>query len=214
MAHGFSGEPVAHPATLPVHDPARGDVIDELPIDDAAAVEAAVARARAAQPAWAAMPVRERGRLLRRARRELVRARGEILERLERETGKARFDVVGELMGVCLDLGGLVRRAPRWLATEKVSARPLFGQARPGRLPAARRRRHHQPVERAAQSRARRRRARAARRQRRGDQALGADAARRAARGRGDEARAAARRPAGRSSAPARRARRWSTTST
>ena len=57
MAHGFSGEPVVHPATLPVHDPARGEVIDELPIDDAAAVEAVVARARAAQPAWAAMPV-------------------------------------------------------------------------------------------------------------------------------------------------------------
>jgi acyl-CoA reductase-like NAD-dependent aldehyde dehydrogenase len=128
MAHGFSGEPVAHPTTLPVHDPARGDVIDELPIDDAASVEAVVARARAAQPAWAAMPVRERGRLLRRARRQLVRARREILERLERETGKARFDVVGELMGVCLDLGGLVRRAPRWLATEKVSARPLMGK--------------------------------------------------------------------------------------
>jgi acyl-CoA reductase-like NAD-dependent aldehyde dehydrogenase len=128
MAHGFSGEPVAHPATLPVHDPARGDVIDQLPIDDAAAVEAVVARARAAQPAWAATAVRERGRLLRRARRELVRARGEILERLERETGKARFDVVGELMGVCLDLGALVRRAPRWLETEKVSARPLMGK--------------------------------------------------------------------------------------
>src|SRR5215468_6911882 len=128
MAHGFSGEPVTHPATLPVHDPARGDGVDELPIDDGAAVEAVVARARAAQPAWAAMPARERGRLLRRARRELVRARGEILERLERETGKARFDVVGELMGVCLDLGGLVRRAPRWLALEKVSARPLMGK--------------------------------------------------------------------------------------
>ena len=62
MAHGFSGEPAAHPATLPVHDPARGDVIDELPVDDAAAVEVVVARARAAQPAWAAMPARERGR--------------------------------------------------------------------------------------------------------------------------------------------------------
>src|SRR5215472_13264613 len=128
MAHGFSGEPVAHPTTLPVHDPARGDVIDELPIDDAAAVEAVVARARAAQPAWAATAVRERGRLLRRARRELVRARSEILDRLERETGKTRFDVVGELMGVCLDLGLLARRAPRWLATERVSARPLFGK--------------------------------------------------------------------------------------
>ena len=52
----------------------------------------------------------------------------EILDRLERETGKARFDVVGELMGVCLDLGYLARRAPRWLAPEQVSTRPLFGK--------------------------------------------------------------------------------------
>jgi acyl-CoA reductase-like NAD-dependent aldehyde dehydrogenase len=66
--------------------------------------------------------------VVRRARRELVRARSAILDRLERETGKTRFDVVGELMGVCLDLGYLARRAPRWLATQRVSARPLLGK--------------------------------------------------------------------------------------
>ena len=113
---------------LTVRDPARGTVVDELPVDDAAAVATAAQRARAAQPAWAALPVRERGRLLKRARREMVRARGEIFDRLERETGKARFDVVGELMGACLDIGYLARRAPRWLAAQKVSARPLFGK--------------------------------------------------------------------------------------
>jgi len=113
---------------LSVRDPARGAVIDELPIDDAAAVAAAVARARAAQPAWAAFSVRERGRLLKRARRGMVRVRAEILDRLERETGKARFDVVGELMGTCLDIGYLARRAPRWLKPLRVSTRPLFGK--------------------------------------------------------------------------------------
>jgi len=116
------------PDTLRVQDPARGGVVGELSIDGTEGVAAAVARARAAQPAWGDMPARDRGRALRRARRELVRARAEILGRLERETGKTRFDVVGELMGVCLDLGLLARRAPRWLATERVSARPLFGK--------------------------------------------------------------------------------------
>ena len=113
---------------LAVRDPARGTVIDELPVDDAAAVAAAVARARAAQPAWAALSVRERGRLLKRARREMVRARADIFDRLERETGKARFDVVGELMGTCLDLGYLTRRAPHWLSPVQVSTRPLLGK--------------------------------------------------------------------------------------
>jgi acyl-CoA reductase-like NAD-dependent aldehyde dehydrogenase len=113
---------------LVVRDPGRGTVVDELPVDDAASVGAAVARARAVQPAWAALPVRERARLLKRARHEMVRARGEIFERLERETGKARFDVVGELMGACLHIGYLARRAPRWLKPRRVSTRPLFGK--------------------------------------------------------------------------------------
>jgi len=113
---------------LAIRDPARGLFIEELPVDDGAAVAAAVERARAAQPAWAALPVGERARLLRRARREMVRVRAEIFDRLERETGKARFDVVGELMGTCLDIGYLTRRAPRWLAPLRVSTRPLFGK--------------------------------------------------------------------------------------
>src|SRR5262245_17027988 len=105
-----SGAISLNPAVLTVRDPARGTVIDELPIDDAAAVAEAVARARAAQPTWAALSVKDRARLLRRARRAMVRVREEILDRLARETGKARFDVAGELMGVCMDIGYLTRR--------------------------------------------------------------------------------------------------------
>jgi acyl-CoA reductase-like NAD-dependent aldehyde dehydrogenase len=116
------------PTTLVVRDPARGSVIDELPVDDPAAVAAAVARAREAQSPWAALTVRERARILKRARREVVRDRAAVLDLLERETGKARFDVVGELMGVCLELGYLARRAPRFLAPRRVSTRPLFGK--------------------------------------------------------------------------------------
>jgi acyl-CoA reductase-like NAD-dependent aldehyde dehydrogenase len=124
----MAGALTTSPTTLIVRDPARGTVVGELPIDDPGAVADAVARARAAQPAWAAIGPRERGRLLRRARREMVRVRGEIIDRLEQETGKARFDVAGELMGVCMDIGHLARHAPRWLRTERVSTRPLFGK--------------------------------------------------------------------------------------
>jgi acyl-CoA reductase-like NAD-dependent aldehyde dehydrogenase len=123
-----TGALISNPTMLAVRDPARGTVVAEVPVDDAESVAAAVGRARAAQPAWAALGPKERGRLVRRARREMVRVRGEILDRLEQETGKARFDVAGELMGVCMDIGHLARRAPRWLRTERVSARPLFGK--------------------------------------------------------------------------------------
>jgi hypothetical protein len=47
----------------------------------------------------------------------MVRVRPRVIDLLERETGKARFDVAGELMGVCMDIGHLARRAPRWLRT-------------------------------------------------------------------------------------------------
>ncbi len=124
----MAAQSIATGAMLGVLDKARGGLIEELPIDDAAAVETAVARARAAQRAWGALSVRERGRLLKRARRAMVRERAAILNSLDRETGKPRFDTVGEMMGICFDIGYLARRAPRFLAPRKVSARPLFGK--------------------------------------------------------------------------------------
>jgi len=111
-----------------VRDRSSGAVVQDLAVDTPEAVAAQVARARAAQPAWGALGVRGRAKLVKRARKELARDRAEILGLLERETGKARFDVVGELMGICLDLGLLSRRAARWLATERVSPRPMFGK--------------------------------------------------------------------------------------
>ncbi len=113
---------------LVVRDPARGEVVAELPVDDAAAIAETVARARAAQGGWAGLSARERARIVKRARREMVRDRAEILSLLDRETGKARVDTVGEILGVCLDIGYLARRAPRALASERRSARPLFGK--------------------------------------------------------------------------------------
>jgi acyl-CoA reductase-like NAD-dependent aldehyde dehydrogenase len=127
-ASAFSVSEPDRGARLIVRDPARGSVIEELPIDDTAAVARAAERARRAQPSWGELAPRERARILRRARRALVAARSEIFALLERETGKARFDVVGELMGSCMHLGYLARRASRWLRPERASTRPLFGK--------------------------------------------------------------------------------------
>ena len=125
MDSALARDAVASPR-LTVRDPARGGTIEEVPIDNAAAVASAVERARAAQAGWGALAPAQRARVLKRARREMVRARWEIFDRLERETGKARFDVVGELMGTCLQLGYLARRARRWLAPQRVHTRPLL----------------------------------------------------------------------------------------
>jgi acyl-CoA reductase-like NAD-dependent aldehyde dehydrogenase len=114
--------------SIRVTDKSTAEPIEELPIDNAAAVERAAAAGRRAQTDWAALPPRRRAALLKQARKSLVAARSEILAVLERETGKPRFDVVGELMSVCMEIGYFARRARWWLRPRRVSTRPLFGK--------------------------------------------------------------------------------------
>lgn len=127
--NGRTAEP-PDASAIEVRDPARGTVIGTVPRQPRAEVEDAVARARAAQPAWAELPVRERGALLKSARRRFVAARGEIIDLLARETGKTRFDATGEAMAVCLDVRSVCRYAPRALAPRTVSRGVPFGKRR------------------------------------------------------------------------------------
>jgi succinate-semialdehyde dehydrogenase / glutarate-semialdehyde dehydrogenase len=81
---------------LPVHDPADGSVLAEVP--DAAVGDglAAVEAAAAAAPAWAATAPRERAEVLRRAF-ELMRSHGEAVARsITREMGKPLAEARGE----------------------------------------------------------------------------------------------------------------------
>lgn len=117
-------------SAIEVRDPARGTVVGTVPRQPRAEVEEAVERARAAQPAWVALPVRERGALLKAARKRFVAARGEIIDLLARETGKTRFDATGEVMAVCLDVRSVCRYAPRALAPRTVSRGFPFGKRR------------------------------------------------------------------------------------
>ncbi|HEY5101704.1 MAG TPA: betaine-aldehyde dehydrogenase [Steroidobacteraceae bacterium] len=93
IAAASSGEIHAHEvalggATFASVNPATGEVLAQISIDGAAEVNAAVARARAAQAKWAATPGAERGRILRRAA-EILRTRNDELALLEtRDTGK------------------------------------------------------------------------------------------------------------------------------
>lgn len=91
--------------TLEIRSPVTGALLGSVPILDRAGVDALVARARAAQPAWAAVPLRERSRRLLSFRDRLV-ARAEDVASLScRETGKLMAealltDVLGSA-GVC-----------------------------------------------------------------------------------------------------------------
>ena len=73
---------------LAIHNPANGEQIAEVPADDAASVAAKAARARAAQPAWAARPLAERKACIERFRAGVVRDLESLAATMTRETGK------------------------------------------------------------------------------------------------------------------------------
>jgi len=74
--------------TLTTINPATGEVLAHLEVAGPSAIDAAVAKAQAAQKTWASMSGTERGRILRRAS-DILRARNKELAELEtRDTGK------------------------------------------------------------------------------------------------------------------------------
>src|SRR5712691_8917128 len=70
------------------YDPATGEEIGRAPLSSSEEVRQAVGRARGAQPAWANLPFRERGRIILRAREIMLSERDEIARLISRETGK------------------------------------------------------------------------------------------------------------------------------
>ena len=70
------------------YDPATGEEIGRAPMSSPEEVKQAVARARQAQPAWAGLPFKERGRVILKARQLLLAERDQIATLVSRETGK------------------------------------------------------------------------------------------------------------------------------
>ncbi|MEP6588518.1 MAG: aldehyde dehydrogenase family protein, partial [Polaromonas sp.] len=73
---------------LPIHNPATGALLTELAADDAASVAAKASQARAAQPAWAALPLAERKACITRFRAAIVAELEPLAVILTQETGK------------------------------------------------------------------------------------------------------------------------------
>lgn len=93
---------VAAAATLDVIEPAHLTVLGRAPASGAGDADAAVRAAADAQPAWAATPARQRGRLLAEAARRLVLEKEPLAVLLARETGKAiRTECRGEITVAC-----------------------------------------------------------------------------------------------------------------
>ena len=116
-------------------NPATGEVLRQFESATAAEVRAAVARARAAQPAWAKLPVRERVRLLREFKRRLHAAKREVSELITREAGKPVVEALLTEVVVVLDAARFcIENAPRFLRPERVPHSNPAMKAKSGRL--------------------------------------------------------------------------------
>ena len=84
--------------------PATGELLSLVARSRAEDVDAAVTAAEAAQPAWAARTVEERGRILRRIAQLLERDQDAVATIVAEETGKSPKDAKGETGGA-IELG-------------------------------------------------------------------------------------------------------------
>jgi acyl-CoA reductase-like NAD-dependent aldehyde dehydrogenase len=88
-------------ASLRVTNPATGELVAEIPAATPAEVNAALTRARRAQPAWAALKVRARAAMLRRLSARMLRDE-QMLTTLIAENGKPRYEAEAiELFYTC-----------------------------------------------------------------------------------------------------------------
>jgi len=99
ISHFINGQSVTRTGavTSPVYDPSAGQVQARLEHGDAAILAEAVAAAKAAQPAWAAIDPQRRARVLFKFKALIEEHRQELLHLMSSEHGKLLSDSDGEL---------------------------------------------------------------------------------------------------------------------
>ncbi|WP_232668347.1 aldehyde dehydrogenase family protein [Pseudonocardia sp. TRM90224] len=107
-------------------DPATGEVIATFPVLAAADVEAAVARARAAQPGWDALGYASRARVLRAWRSLIMERADELADLVHRENGKPLPDALIEVVLVAQHIDYAARHARKVLGRRRVSSGPMM----------------------------------------------------------------------------------------
>jgi acyl-CoA reductase-like NAD-dependent aldehyde dehydrogenase len=107
-------------STLSIHNPATGELIISLPADEADAVAAKAARARAAQPAWAARPLAERIACIQGFRAGVVRDLEHLATTMTRETGKPIRLSRNELNGLLPRIDFFLAETQQAVAAETV----------------------------------------------------------------------------------------------
>jgi acyl-CoA reductase-like NAD-dependent aldehyde dehydrogenase len=104
--------------TLVSLNPATGEPIGEVPVTPVAEIPAAVARARAAQPAWEELGVEGRADLWLEIGRRIGERTDDIAELVTREMGKPLAEAAGEVKSCGEDVARDLEEIARALAPE------------------------------------------------------------------------------------------------
>ncbi|MGK8491619.1 succinic semialdehyde dehydrogenase [Nocardia asiatica] len=99
--------------------PYTGAALADLPVSTPADVEDAFARARVAQARWAAVPVRERKRIMLRFHDLVLERQAEALDLMQAESGKTRRDAFLEVTDIAITARYYARTAAGLLAAKR-----------------------------------------------------------------------------------------------
>lgn len=109
---------------ISVINPATEALVQEIAVDDGAAIAQKYAQARAAQPGWAALAPVERLQPIRHFRQLLLERADHLAALLTSETGKPITQARNEILAVPGRIDFFVENAARVLAPEQVYAEP------------------------------------------------------------------------------------------
>ena len=107
---------------MKITNPATGATLADVAVDSAKDVRAKYARARAAQPAWAAVPVGKRLAAIRRFREILADRQPELARTLSLEVGKPIRQSRNELSGLAGRIDFFLEHTAKVLRDERVFA--------------------------------------------------------------------------------------------
>ena len=121
--------------TLPSIDPATGKVSSHFEKTPPAALREIVKRARAAQAAWAKLPIEKRCAQLRVLRERMLASRDALADAVVAESGKPRVEALFADIFVALDTAEYIsKNGPRLLRPERVPHHSTAAKAKSGRL--------------------------------------------------------------------------------
>ena len=107
--------------TIPVDNPATGQLITTIPVLGTQELAAMAARARDAQPQWEAIGFEGRARIMRRGQRWMVDNADRVIEAVVAETGKTYEDAqIADYGYTVTALGFWAKEGPKYLEDERV----------------------------------------------------------------------------------------------